>query len=307
MDMGHSAKIVFFGNERLATATSTTAPTLRALVAAGYMIEAVIANYVDPLSRQKRDLEIGPIAQSHKIPVILPGKTIPLAQKLAKHPADVAVLVAFGQMIPPEVIDLFPKGIINIHPSLLPQLRGSTPIESAILEGLDKTGVSLMQVSPRMDAGPIYAQQNLTLKGHEAKFELAKRLGDLGASLLVQYLPAILEGSLQPKPQQESAASYTRQISKADGRIDWTKPAEILEREIRAYAGWPGSQTTLADKEVVVTAAKVVPESGKPGDIMDNEGNLGVFCGQNALIIERLKPAGKQEMSGADFKRGYLK
>lgn len=304
-------KVVFFGNERLATAATTTAPTLKALVDAGYKIEAVIANHKDPVSHQGRDLEIGEIAQSYGIPVILPGSEIPLKEKVSKHPSDVAVLVAFGKIIPQAVIDMFPKGIINIHPSLLPNLRGTTPIETAILDGLKETGVSIMKISAEMDAGPVYAQAKLSLTGTETKAELAAKLNNLGAELLIKHLPNILNGSLVPIDQDHMAATYTKMIKKEDGRLDWNKSAARLEREVRAYAEWPKSNTTIAGKDVIVTKAHVgqisdLRSQKKQSEVFKSEdGMLAVQTADGLLIIDNLKPAGKKEMTAAEFIRGY--
>jgi len=299
--------LIFIGNERLATAVTTTAPIFRALILAGYKFEAVVASHEDAISRQKRDLEIGQVAQAHNIPVILPGSEIPLVDKLRKHPATAAILAAYGQVVPQAVIDLFPRGIINIHPSLLPKLRGPTPIETAILEGSLQTGVSLMKLEAGLDTGPVYAQKKTALNGTETKPELSEKLGQLGAELLIKHLPDILSGALIPKPQT-GHASFSQKITKAGGKIDWSKPASQLEREIRAYAGWPGSYTKLAGKDVSITQAKIYNLSGTPGDIFVAERqNLGVYCGKNALTIERIKPAGKKEMTGQEFTRGYLR
>ncbi len=304
-------KLVFFGNERLATGVTTEAPVLRALVEAGYKVEAVYANHEDPISHQKRDLEISKVAQEFNIPVILPGNKIPLAEKLKKHPADVAVLVAYGKIVPQAVIDMFPKGIINIHPSLLPLYRGPTPIESVILAGDNKTGVSLMMLSQEMDAGPILAQRTVHLNGRESKQDLADKLLGLGKELLIETLPKYITGDIKPRKQSHpSRATYTQKINKQDGQIDWTKPAAQIEREIRAYADWPKSRTILGKTEVIITKAYVVPSNHsqlKPGDIevVKEAKALMVECGQDCLYIESLKPAGKSEMTAEAFLAGY--
>lgn len=303
-------KLIFFGNERLATAASTNAPIFRGLVEEGYQIEAVIASHEDGVSRQKRDLEIGLAAKEAGVPVILSGHRFELIDKLKKHPADAAVLVAFGQIIPQEVIDFFPLGIINIHPSLLPSFRGSTPIESAILGGLTETGVSLMKLSAKMDAGPVYAQARLPLSGSESKQDLADMLANLGRNLLLEKLPQILSGELKPESQNEDKATYCERIQKIDGIIDWHKPAKQIEREIRAYAGWPGSRTEIFGKEVIVTKAHCVPsmsKESKPGDIevLSDVGILMIYGKDGYICVDKIKPAGKNEMSAADFIRGY--
>ena len=297
--MTKSSKLVFFGNERLATGVTTAAPTLQALIEAGYEIEAVFASHKEPVSRQKRNLEIGPVAHAHNIPVILRGTKIDLLTKVENHRADAAVLVAFGQIIPQTVIDLFPKGIINIHPSLLPKLRGSTPVETAILEDLAETGVSLMKITAGMDAGPVYAQEKLTLDGTETKSELADMLLNLGAKLLIENLEAILDGNLKPSPQDESKASYTKQLSKADGLIDFKQPAEVIECKVRAFLGFPKSRAKVHGYEVVITKARIAASN--------EDGSLVVECQPGWLEIQELVAPSGRSISGADFLRGYSK
>lgn len=297
--MSKSKKLIFFGNERLATSVSTTAPTLRALIATGYEIEAVIANHEDPISRQKRGLEIGSLAHSHGIPVILPGKDIPLLTKLKNHQAEAAVLVAFGKIIPKEVIDFFPKGIINIHPSLLPKYRGPTPIESAILDGVKETGASLMKLDVKMDTGPIYAQRRLKLLGNETKQELSDKLLSLGAELLISELPQILDGSKKPVSQNDKVATYTKLIQKDYGQVDFQKPALLLEREVRAYAGWPQSLARIFGHDIIITKTQVVTSK--------TDGALVVACQPGWLEIQELKAPSGKTMSGSEFLRGYSK
>src|SRR5579884_3641132 len=160
-------KLVFFGNERLATGVGTTAPVLRSLVSAGYQIKMVVSSHAEAVSRSRRALEIVDVAHAYHIPVVLTGRPAEAADQLKRTYAEAAILVAYGKIIPQRIIDLFPKGIINLHPSLLPKLRGSTPVETAILNGLDETGISLMQVTAEMDAGPVYAQKRVPLSGQE--------------------------------------------------------------------------------------------------------------------------------------------
>jgi methionyl-tRNA formyltransferase len=174
-----SKTIVFFGNERLATGVSTDAPTLEALVKAGYNVAAVVSHYEAGQSRKARVLEIDEVAKRHSIPVHLPEKPEHLAEELKAIGADVGVLVAYGKIVPQSLIDIFPKGIVNIHPSLLPLHRGPIPIESVILDGSSRTGVSIMALAKEMDAGPVYAQSEVKLDGQETKQHLADHLLDV--------------------------------------------------------------------------------------------------------------------------------
>ena len=292
-------KLVFFGNERLATAAPTTAPVLRALVSAGFEIKAVYASHREPVSRQKRDLEIGPIAHAYHIPVILPGKDEDLFSKLQKHRTEVAVLVAYGKIIPQPVIDLFPKGIINVHPSLLPLLRGPTPVETAILEGLAETGVSLMRITSKMDAGPVYIQKKVPLKGNETKFQLAHKLNQIGADLLAENLAGILDGALEPLPQDETQASYSRLLSKTDAATDFGEPAELIERKVRAFTGFPKVHAEVFNQNIVITKSRVAKNK--------DDGKLVIKCQPGWIEITELTGPSGRSMSGADFIRGYKK
>jgi len=302
--------IIFFGNERLATGVTTSVPVLSALIEAGYNIPAVISNYTSGSSRNKRTLEIGSVAEAHNIPLLLPTRLSEIYQQIINYKAEMAVLVAYGKIIPQEVIDIFPRGIINIHPSLLPLHRGPTPIESVILAGEAETGVSLMQLAKEMDSGPLYAQSTLQLSGTETKQVLADKLLDLGSSMLITELPSILDGHMSPMPQ-DAQATYDKQITKDMGLIDWTKPADQLEREIRAYAGWPGSRTTLAGKEVIITQARAEQitdsrlQMTEPGKVVIQDKQLGLQTSDGILVIEKLKPAGKSEMTAQAFLAGY--
>lgn len=300
-----SKTILFFGNERLATGVSTTAPTLEALVQAGYHVAAVVSNFTQAQSRQARELEIEAVAKKHGIPLLLPASPADILDNLKAYKAEAGILVAYGRLVPEELINLFPKGIINIHPSLLPLHRGPTPIESTILEGRDKTGVSIMALAKEMDAGPVYAQSEVPLTGKETKQELADQLLEVGKAMLLEILPEILEGSVVALPQDESHANYDKLISKADGVLDWHKPAVQLEREIRAFAGWPKSRTVLSDKHLVITAAHVEDKALQPGQTLVDGKQLLVGTGEGSLSIDRLKPAGKGEMDIAGFLAGY--
>lgn len=296
--------IVFFGNERLATGVTTEAPTLNALIEAGYPIEAVIVNHEQATSRKQRILEVEEVAFAHTIPILAPDTKEALIEVVNKLTAPIAVLAAYGRIIPGQVINHFEHGILNVHPSALPKYRGSTPLESVILDGSESTTVSLMQLDVKMDAGAVYAQKDIVLSSTLSKQELVDAAGALGAQMVVESLPQILDGSLTPQPQDESRATFTKQITKQDGNIDWTQSAQEIERQIRAYAGWPGSSTEVNGKSVIITQAQILNESGAPGTFFVHEKQLAVYCGDNALLITRLKPAGKNDMPSRDFLAG---
>lgn len=305
-----SRRIVFFGNERIATGVTTTAPTLQKLVAAGYDVVAVVANNSNSTSGKQRDLEIATVAQRHNIPLFLPAKLSDIKDKLKELRADIGVLVAYGKMVPQSIIDIFPKGIINIHPSLLPLHRGPTPLESVILHGDAMTGVSVMDLVKDMDAGPVYAQTRVALSGTESKQELADKLLQQGSDMLLAVLPKVLEDTTKPVAQEHARATYDALISKDDSRINWDKSAERLVREIRAYKGWPKSTTTIASMPVIITSAhhihsEGIPPAAQPGAFLARGKELVAICNPGFLIVDSLIPAGKKEMTGQAFLAGY--
>ena len=302
-----SRTILFFGNERLATGVTTQTPVLKQLVLNGYDVKAiVITPLFESSSRKPRPLEVVEFAAANNIEIIEASRLKEKIETLRSYKADVAILAAFGKIVPQEVIDIFPRGIINLHPSLLPRHRGSMPIEGPILNGETETGVSLMSLVKQMDAGPVFDQIKIALEGDESKQDLADRLGLLGAKRLIELLPGVLDGSVTPKPQAESGVSYDGRISSNMGELDFNKPAAVLEREIRAFLGWPRSRTVIARKPVIVTAAHVSDENlAAAGTFCNLNGELAVVTGDGCLIIDRLIPANSKEMSGKDFLRGY--
>lgn len=294
-----STKIVFFGNERLVSGLKeTTAPVLRGLIDQGYAVSAVISHHSESKSRTQRHLEVAEIAKQYNIPVLLAHRPADILDEIANFEADIAVLVAYGRIIPQRVIDIFPKGIINIHPSLLPKYRGPTPIESAIINGDKETGVSLMQLTAGMDSGPVYAQSKLPLTGVETKFDIYKLLSQQGAELLFKNLPEIIHGSLQPTPQNEDEATYCPLLKNEDGIL---KPAEIsattAERQVRAYLKYPKTHLTVLGHSIIILKAHVSNIQKTPLDILCQDGAF-------LSIDELIAPSGRT-MSSEAFLRGY--
>ncbi len=296
-------KLVFFGNEKLATGITTQAPILSALIEAGYQVVAVVQNQSNQVSRGSGESAVADLAQMHNIP-LLTDPPLALIPKLKSYKADFGVLAAYGRIVPQELIDLFPHGIINIHPSLLPHYRGTTPIESALLNGDTETGLTLMQLSAQMDAGPVFEQVSIPVPQQEKKIDLYLTLSKLGTQLLLDSIPGILARKIVPKVQDESLATYTKTFTKSDGQIEWKKPASQLEREVRAYAGWPSSYTSLFGRDLIITQASVLPDQDEPGQTFTIAKQLAVYTGRGALLIEKLKPAGKAEMNSQAFLAG---
>jgi methionyl-tRNA formyltransferase len=297
--MSKPSKLVFFGNERLAAGVTTDVPALRALVGAGYDVRAVAVSHSEGISRNKRGLEIVEVAHAYHIPVLITDNLAEIEPKLKAYGAEAGILAAFGRIIPQSTIDIFPKGIINIHPSLLPAYRGPTPVETVILDGAKRTGVSLMALSAKMDAGPVYKQESIELSGNETKPQLARKLLGLGTKLLEENLEYILDGTLEPIPQDPSAATYTKLLSKQDGYIDFKQPAEVIERKVRAFLGFPKTPAAVHGQEVIITKARVAKNQ--------DDGELVVKASAGWLEIQELTGPSGRSMTGADFIRGYKK
>lgn len=229
-----------------------------------------------------------------------------ISKKMFK--SKVAILIDFGIIVDKKVIQKFELGIINSHFSLLPEWRGADPITFSILSGQEKTGISLMLIDEGMDTGKLIAQKSMKLDPRINNSELTRRLINLSAEMLSVHLPNYLNGVAKPRNQPHpDRATYSRKLTKNDGLLDFNKPAEQLEREIRAYFEWPKSRTEIAGKDVVILEASVDSKAiGKAGDIYKTEDKkIGIQTSQGALIIETLKPAGKNAMTSRAFLAGH--
>ncbi len=232
-----------------------------------------------------------------------------------KFTSRLGVLIDFGIIVSQKTIDYFPKGIINSHFSLLPQWRGADPISFSLLSGQKETGVSLMLLSAGMDEGMILSSGSIDISSQTGP-ELTSQLIDLSDGLLRESIPLYSADQIIPISQEANAGlhnidpvpTYSRKLSKDDGVIDWIKPADQIEREIRAFIEWPKSRTQLAGKDVIITKAHVIQagnNSLKPGDVQVNVNTLSIKCGSGSLSIDSLKPAGKKEMPIQAFLLGY--
>jgi methionyl-tRNA formyltransferase len=295
-------KVVFFGNERLVSGLShTNAPVLNGLIDAGYDVVAIVAHHDNSTSRTQRKLEVADVASSHNIPILLPDKPVDILPELSALNADIGILVAYGCIVSQSIIDIFPHGIINLHPSLLPQYRGSTPIEAAVLNGDKITGISLMQLIKEIDAGPVYAQESIDLTGHEDKFAIYERLSKTGTKMLLKNLPGILSKELYPAQQDDSQATYCPTLTKIDGYLNAkTMTATECDRKIRAFLGWPKTRLDFHNQEVIVTKAKVLGsyagDDWPDDDRRSNETYL--------QFMEWRNPRSGKKMKTADYLRG---
>jgi len=291
-------KIVFLGTAELAC------PCLEALARQpGVEIAGVVTQ---PDKPKGRDLRLAPppvkvTAQKLGLPVWQPARIkdpVALEQLRAARP-DLIVVVAYGQLLPPAVLELPARGCINVHASLLPRWRGAAPIQHAILAGDKETGVTTMFLNERMDAGDIILQRREPIRPDDTSGALHDRLAQRGAELLVE---TVALKNPPRHPQDESQVTYARKLSKEDGRLDWHKPALELERQVRAFDPWPGSFTMWGDTLLKVWRAEVVPATGAPGTMLPG---MVVATGQGGLRLVEVQPAGGKRMAAASFLRGH--
>lgn len=217
---------------------------------------------------------------------------------------EYAIVIDYGVIISQKVIDYYPKGIINSHFSLLPEWRGADPISFAILSGQSKTGVSLMLIDSGMDTGQLFAQQDLVIDNSDTNDRLTSKLINLSDNLLQHNLPKYLNNHLEPY-KQNGIATYSTMLNKNDGLIDTSKPASVLEREIRAFLPWPGCRLQLKDNWLTITKATVTQSKTPQGQIVAVDKKLFLGCKNSALEILEIKPAGKKNMSTSAFINGY--
>ena len=287
-------RIIFFGTEAF------SADALRALIASNFNVVAVVTKPDQPKGRGHKLTEplVKTIAREHDIPVWQPTKLADVAEQITSLQPVAGVLVSYGKIIPQSIIDLFTPGIINVHPSLLPRYRGPSPIEAAIMHRDNQTGVTIMQLSAAMDAGPIYAQHIIPLDHTETKPALYATLSHIGNQLLVDTLPDILSGALTPTPQNDADATYCSLLSKQDGLLD---PADLTavqaEARVRAFLGFPRTRLPLGDQTLIITRAHVSKTAETPLSVQFSDGN---YLAPDELIA----PSGKT-MPAEAFLRGH--
>lgn len=290
--------IIFFGTEDF------SAVSLQKLIDEGFEIVGIITK---PDSRKGRGQKlqapkVKQIGEKLNIPVLQPQKISEITDFVKKFEKPAGVLVSFGRIIPQEIIDLFTPAIVNVHPSLLPKYRGSSPIESAILNGDEKTGVSLMKLSKEMDAGDVYSQKEIELSKTETASDLYKTCGEIGAEMLVQDLPKIISGEIKGQKQDDSQAKYCQLLKKSDALLSQDmQTAKQAEQQIRAFEIFPKSKIKLGEYLIIVKSAKVVnsnPENS-PLTLKFAEGTF--------LKLERLITPNGKETTAESFENGYLK
>lgn len=282
--------------------------TLRKL-AQNYQVVGVVTQ-PDRASGRGRELKAPPVktlAQELNIPVMQPQKLRePEAmQQLREWNPDLIVVAAFGQILKKDVLDMPQYGCINVHASLLPRWRGAAPINAAILAGDEETGVTIMKMDVGLDTGPMLAMKKIRITPDDTAGTLFEALSTLGADLLIETLPAYMDGKLSPQPQPEEGATYAPMLKKEDGRLDFNQPAVELERRIRAMNPWPGAWFEWDGNLLKVSRGSVGEgKSLKVGSRFIVEGRPAVMCADGALILEEVQPPGKKVMLGKAFLSG---
>ncbi len=299
-------RVLFWGTPEFATAP------LRALIGEGFDVVGVVTQPDKPVGRSRSTLQASPVkkvAVAERITVLQPEKPRGDAfiAEVAALSADISVVVAYGHILPKVVIDLPRLGTLNIHASLLPALRGAAPIQAAIREGLAETGVSIMQMVPQLDAGPVLHTARTPILEDETALELSLRLSELGANALIEALALVELGLAKGVPQDESRATFAPKITRESAQVDWTTSAYEVARHIRAYDPKPGGWSKVNGVEVKLFGARIAPRGTmhKAGDVLkvDSAGLL-VACGAGAVRILAVQPAGKTRLTPEEWANG---
>ena len=299
-------KIVFMGTPDFAVGA------LEALVEAGHEVVAVVTQPDKPKGRGK-EMQQTPVkvcAIKHNIEVFQPVKikTAEAVEVLKGYGADLFVVAAFGQILSKEILDMPKFGCVNIHASLLPKYRGAAPIQWAILDGEKETGVTIMQMNEGLDTGDMLTKVIVPIEDTDTGESLFDKLAEAGAKLLVETIPQIEAGTLNPEPQDDSLSTYAKMIKKEMGLIDWKKDAIVLERLVRGMNSWPSAYTHFNGKTLKIWEAgvEVSEEKAVPGTVVEvNKNSIKVQTGQDLLVLKQIQLEGKKRMDVAAFLLGY--
>lgn len=298
--------IVFMGTPDFA------AKALEEIINAGHNVILAVTQPDKPKGRSDKMVfsAVKEVALAHNIPVFQPCKIkeAEAVEELTKYKADIFVVAAFGQILSKEILDMPRLGCVNIHASLLPKYRGAAPIQWSVINGDEKSGVTIMKMDVGLDTGDILYVKEITLDKKETGESLFDKLAELGGEAIVEALPLIENGSLVPVPQDDSKSSYAKMLKKELGEIDFNKSADVIERLIRGLNSWPSSYTFINGKMLKIWDADVIDDNGTemPGTISAvNHDSFVVKCGENSLKINEVQLEGKKRMLAKDFLLGY--
>ena len=296
-------RIVFFGTPEFAV------PSLRALLRERYQVVGAVTQPDRPQGRSRGTLVSPPVkteAQRAGLPVLQPARPLGdvFLAGLRRLEPELGVVVAYGHILRPEVLSLPRLGMINVHASLLPRWRGAAPIQHAILAGEIETGVSIMQMDHGLDSGPVLHRIATPIGPEETAGSLTARLAELGATALVDALSLLVAGFAKPERQDATRATFAPKIDRDSARLDWRRDAPALARQVRAFDPAPGAWTTLGEGPLKLFGAVAVRERGEPGSVLAAGDQLIVGCGDGALAVREVQPAGRMRLPVPEWVRG---
>lgn len=249
------------------------------------------------------------LAISHGVPTLQPENLKTdnsIISELKGLAADLFVVVAYGQIIPKVVLDIPKHGAINVHPSLLPKYRGASPIQSALLNGDQKTGVSIMLMDEKMDHGPILSQLEIPFAGDETNVSLHEKVADVSARLLLDTAYGFVNGEVKPVEQDHAQATFCKLVTREDAKIDWNKSATEIKNQVDAFYPWPGTWTTLDGKRLkIFPPVTAIEMNGEPGNVIVENDGITVSCGSGSLKLSELQIEGKKRMTPKEFLQGH--
>ena len=298
----------------MGTAELACASLARLAMEQQFKVTAVVTQPDKPKGRDLK-LQASPVkilAEQRGLPVLQPirARDDAFIGRLSEYAPDLIVVAAYGQILPPAILEAPRFGCLNMHTSLLPRYRGAAPIQWAIANGDPETGVTIMKMDAGLDTGPILAMRRTPILATDDSQTLHNRLAGLGADLLVETIPDFVTGKISPVPQPADGATYAAKIKKEDGRIDWSQPAQTLWHRLRAFTPWPGAYThhgeSVAPQLLKIWRAEVVEQSGPPGVVISmDKGGILVGCGRDALRILELQREGGRRLPTDQFLAGF--
>jgi methionyl-tRNA formyltransferase len=303
-------RIVFIGTGEIGV------PTLQALLKSEYEIVGVVTQPDKPIGREQL-IEPPPIKKALKrwapgdraLPFsILQPARIKDPKAIAEIRAlmpDVIVVMAYGQILPRDVLEIPKIACLNLHASLLPRWRGAAPIQAAIAGGDPETGITVMYMDEGLDTGDILLQRTIDIRSNDTGGSLHERLAQIAPDALLESLGLLAQGNAPRIPQDNALATYAQKLKREAGKINWSEPAEVIERKIRAFNPWPGAFTKLDGPNLKIFSASIVDLSGKPGEILGSEQEFIIAAGERALSLDEVQLEGKRRMSATEFLRGH--
>lgn len=297
-------RVVFWGTPEFSL------PALRALTGEGHDVVGVVTQPDRPAGRG-RALTMSPVKQSalaEGIPVLQPEKAgaDDFVEQLRELAPEISVVVAYGQILPLHVLELPTHGSVNIHASLLPELRGAAPVHWAVIRGMEVTGVTIMQMEKGLDSGPILYQVAEPIRADETAGELSLRLSEIGAEALIEALAMLEMDALESQPQDHSRATYAPKLDRATAHLDWSLPAIEVARWVRGLEDLPGAWSLHRGEPVKLFAPRVEIHAGEPGTVLELDPEVGILvaAGDNSVRLREVQPPGKRRMTAGDWMRG---